>query len=95
MKVKQDNTFSLNRKNLNFSNSNEIDFKFQEIGSKLQSTDDSTNVFEYKICSRRNASISNEFLDLWDYEEFNGGKKNKNRKTITDGYGNHTFDFEW
>ena len=65
VKVKQDNTFSLNRKNLNFSNSNEIDFKFQEIGSKLQSTDDSTNVFEYKICSRRNASISNEFLDLW------------------------------
>ena len=35
----------------------------------------------------------NQFVDLWDYEEFNGGYDTQ--KTLFDSYGDHTTEFDW
>lgn len=45
------------------------------------------------ISPRDEYSASNDFVDYWDYNEFNGGSKKRN--TITDGHSDNTFDFEW
>lgn len=84
-------------KNTQLLNEDDDDFEdeFEDDDIYFDEEDDTDNEEYTYISPKDEYSARNEFVDLWDYEEFNGGKKNKNRKTITDGYGNHTLDFEW
>merc|ERR1711871_959059 len=64
VRVKPLYDFNHGKKDLSIHCSNKTNMGFL-ISEEWDSMNDSTNLFEYRICTRKNSSIDNEFLDLW------------------------------
>ena len=70
VRIKPSNDVFRNEIDTVCGNKNNNDLKLLEARDKRQSINDSTKLFEYKICCRKDPSIGDEFLDLWVTKHF-------------------------